>query len=96
MPALSLSSNFFDEKIPRLGRLFQATGRGGWAGAGGGAGTCMSTLYLQSQANGYRKSTPCTYMDLIWGAKSEFWPSYRYFVFGSPSPFISILEDGSV
>jgi hypothetical protein len=63
MPTLSISSNFFDEKIPRLGRLFQATGRG--VRGEGDRYTHMSTLYLQSQANGYRKSTPCTYMDLI-------------------------------
>ncbi len=34
MPTLSISSNFFDEKIPRLGRLFQATGRGVRGGGG--------------------------------------------------------------
>ncbi len=66
MPTLSISSNFFDEKIPRLGRLFQATGRGVRGEGDRYEGyTHMSTLYLQSQANGYRKSTPCTYMDLI-------------------------------
>jgi hypothetical protein len=63
MPTLSISSNFFDEKIPRLGRLFQATGRG--VRVEGDRYTHMSTLHLQSQVNGYRKSTPCTYMDLI-------------------------------
>jgi hypothetical protein len=65
MPTLSISSNFFDEKIPRLGRLFQATGRGVRGEGGRYEYTHMSTLYLQSQANGYRKRTPCTYMDLI-------------------------------
>ena len=43
------------KKFQGLGRLFQTTGRGGVHSLPGRGVEVASTLYLQSQANGYKK-----------------------------------------